>query len=239
VDGKFVKVRGYEGKIPLIYGVDYLTHDIPTHRLVLAESYESWLAFFTSLRLLNYPLQGIVCDDNINIRLACLKIYPKAVIQLCQTHYVRNIKNSLNLKENPCYLPFMEDIRMLFKGRRTTTDFGNSAFKLIRKYQKDPLCMAILTDIHKNKDLLLAYTRLPALCKTNNLIECFNSHIQQRVRALKGFKSFKHAASWLNGLLLRRRFLKLTDCKGKFRHLNGKRPIDLSKRENIDLPTFF
>lgn len=133
----------------------------------------------------------------------------------------------------------MEDIRTLFRGRRSASDFGNCAFKMILKYQTDPLCMAVMKDINENKNLLLAYLKLPALCKTNNLIECFNSHIQQRVKTLKGFKSFKHASLWLNGLLLRRRFLKLTDCKGKFRRLNNKRSIDLSKKEGVDLPTFF
>ena len=29
VDGKYVKVKGYDQKIPFIYGIDYLTHDIP------------------------------------------------------------------------------------------------------------------------------------------------------------------------------------------------------------------
>ena len=34
VDGKFVAVRGFEKKIPVLYGIDYLTHDIPTYKLL-------------------------------------------------------------------------------------------------------------------------------------------------------------------------------------------------------------
>ena len=37
-DGKFVKVKHYERKIPVIYGVDYLSHDIPSYRLALSEN---------------------------------------------------------------------------------------------------------------------------------------------------------------------------------------------------------
>lgn len=31
VDGKYIEVKGYDRKIPVIYGIDYLTHDIPTY----------------------------------------------------------------------------------------------------------------------------------------------------------------------------------------------------------------
>jgi hypothetical protein len=30
VDGKYVHVKGYKDKIPVIYGIDYLTHDLST-----------------------------------------------------------------------------------------------------------------------------------------------------------------------------------------------------------------
>ncbi|OGC50590.1 hypothetical protein A2716_05305 [candidate division WWE3 bacterium RIFCSPHIGHO2_01_FULL_40_23] len=72
VDGKFVKVKEYNYKIPVVYGIDFLTHDIPTYLLTIAENYLSFLKFFQSLRLLKYPLRSIVSDDN-------LLIYPMLV----------------------------------------------------------------------------------------------------------------------------------------------------------------
>ncbi|MBD3279439.1 MAG: hypothetical protein GF390_01875 [Candidatus Pacebacteria bacterium] len=74
---------------------------------------------------------------------------------------------------------------------------------------------------------------------TTNLIECFNSHLQGRLKTIKGFESFKHADLWLNAYFLRRRTKKFTDCRGKFRNLNGKTSLFKAKKPGIDLPVFF
>ena len=71
VDGKFIEVRGFKYKIPVIYGIDFYTHDIPTYVFATSENYLVLKKFFSSLRLLNYPLQSIVSDDNINFPQAC------------------------------------------------------------------------------------------------------------------------------------------------------------------------
>ena len=64
VDGKYVKVKRFDRKIPVIYGVDYKTHDIPHFRLAKTEDYLNCKRFFESLKLTDYVLQAIVCDDN-------------------------------------------------------------------------------------------------------------------------------------------------------------------------------
>jgi hypothetical protein len=66
VDGKYIKVKGFDRKIPVIYGIDYLTHDIPTYIFSVSENYQTLKKFFSSLRLLNYPLYSLVSDDNLN-----------------------------------------------------------------------------------------------------------------------------------------------------------------------------
>lgn len=43
VDGKFVKVKGYPKKIPFVYSLDFLTHDLPVGLLVPSESYQAFL----------------------------------------------------------------------------------------------------------------------------------------------------------------------------------------------------
>ena len=64
--------------------------------------------------------------------------------------------------------------------------------------------------------------------RTNNLIESFNSHLQGRLKTIKGFESFNHAELWLNAYFLRRRTKKFTDCEGKFKSLNGKSSIEIT-----------
>ena len=73
VDGKYVKVRGYEKKIPLLWGIDYFSHDLPVFDLAPSENYASWLKYFGYLKSIKYPLQIVICDDNENIdRFWCL-----------------------------------------------------------------------------------------------------------------------------------------------------------------------
>lgn len=238
-DGKFVSVRGYEKKIPAFYGIDYLSHDIPTYKLMPSENYEACLNFFRSLRLLNYPLRALVSDDNANIREACLSVYPKAVIQICQNHYLENVRKTLGVRTDPTHTPFMRELEKLFRFKRSMDDFNRCAKNILNEYQDQSICVSIMVDIHRKKNLLLGYLRCKHCPRTTNIIESFNSHLNARLESIKGFKSFKSADLWLNGYFIRRRLKKFTDCKGKFRHLNGKKSIDQTKKYDVDIPTFF
>lgn len=239
VDGKYVCVKGYQRKIPAVYGVDYTTHDIPTYILAEAENYQACLAFFSSLKLLNYPLRALICDENVNIIEACKYIYPKAVVQLCQNHYKENVRRSLDVKTNPHYQPFMHQIEELFSFKRSPDDFNRKAKNIFNLYRGDKLCLSILVDIHKSRELLLGWRDSPHVPITTNSIESYNSHLQGRLKTIKGFESFKHADLWLNAYFLRRRLRIFTGCMGKFRSLNGHSSLDKSKKPDVDLPALF
>ena len=43
IDGKYVKVKSQNKKIPFVYCLDFLTHDIPAGILVPSESYQAFL----------------------------------------------------------------------------------------------------------------------------------------------------------------------------------------------------
>ena len=76
VDGKYIAVKGYERKIPLLWGLDYLSHDIPVYKFAPSENYQAWLKYFGYLKTMKYPLKIIICDDNENIRKAAEYIFP-------------------------------------------------------------------------------------------------------------------------------------------------------------------
>lgn len=228
VDGKYVSVKGYERKIPVVYGIDYLTHDIPTYIFSIAENYPTCHTFFTSLRLLNYPLQAIVSDDNQNIYQSCLSVYPKAVTQICQNHYKEGIRAILKVRTETTYRSFMNEIEVLFDKRRPVEEFSRMASKIYSRFRDDDMCLSVLLDIQKRMPQLLAYTQVPRVPQTTNLIESYNSHLQGRLETIKGFESFQHADLWLNAYFIRRRLKPFTDCSRKFRKLNGKSSLELS-----------
>lgn len=237
VDGKYLYVKGYDRKIPVLYGIDYTTHDIPTYIFSIAENYQTCISFFQSLKLLNYPLQGIVCDDNVNIYQACRYVYPKAVTQLCLNHYKESIRSRLSVRREPTYVPFMRDVELLFKKKRSREEFSHIANRVYRKHKTDEQCISVLIDIQKRVDMLGAYRYQSSLPRTTNLIESFNSHLQGRLKTIKGFESFSHADDWLNAYFLYRRLKPFTDCEGRFRRLNGHPSLYYSMKNPDHLPT--
>ena len=231
VDGKYIKVKGYSRKIPVIYGVDYLTHDIVHFVLGVSENYRLLLKFFTSLRLANYPLQAVVADDNQNIPLACLRVYPNAIFQLCQNHYKHNLRIALNLANDSSYIPFMRNIETLLSRKMGKDEFKSRASKIYHKYKSDDLATKVMLDIARRLGDLIAYTKLPHTPRTTNLIESLNSHLQGRLKTIKGFESFKGASLWLNAYFLKRRLKKFTGCTREFRNLNGKSSLEFTLKD--------
>jgi len=192
VDGKYIKVKGYERKIPVVYGIDYLTHDIPTYIFSPAENYHTLHAFFSSLRLLNYPLQAVVSDDNQNIYQAAQHVYPKSISQICHNHYKETIRASLSVRTDPTYVPFMKRIEELFVKRRSEGEFQTIAGRILHQYKDDPRCVSVLIDIQKRLPQLTAYMSQRNIPRTTNLIESYNSNIEGRLKTIKGFESFTH-----------------------------------------------
>jgi transposase-like protein len=239
VDGKYVSVKGYEKKIPVLYGIDYLTHDIPSYLLSKGENYQTCVRFFKALRLLEYPLTALICDDNQNIYQACQFVYPRVIIQLCTNHYKENIRKNLEVRTESIHQPFMRAVETLFQDKRSPQDLFIRAKGITRNFGGNELYLSIMADIFKRRDILFGYQKEGGIPTTTNLIECFNSHLQGRLKTIKGFENFHHANIWLNGYFLKRRTRKFTDCTGKFRGLNGKCSLQKTIKPGIDLPSFF
>jgi len=116
VDGKYVAVKGYDEKIPLIYGMDYTTHDIPICLLALSENFQTMVQFFTKLKNMNYPLRSVTCDESDAIRMAAEYVFPGCIVQLCHVHFLENIRRTLKTRSEETYKGFLADIEQhIFK----------------------------------------------------------------------------------------------------------------------------
>jgi transposase-like protein len=238
IDGKYIKVRGYKERIPFIYLIDYETHDTLFGYLARAESEEAFLAIFRRLKQLNYPLQIVVSDDRSTLPVALRNVYPDIPHQLCQNHYLENIRKALNVRTDPIHRQFFYDFKKaVFDEYEDNQKLNKILLRLYTKYCKVFLIRKnILLEIQRRKKELFAYKNIPTCPNNTNLIELFNSHFNPRLRALKGFKSLAHAKIWLNGLLLRRRTCPFTDCSPKFKHLNGKSSLQMSIKKQANWP---
>lgn len=238
-DGKYFNVSGLETDYCLLWGVDYFCHDIPIFVLAPSESYQAWAKFFSYFRIINQHPQLLVCDDNTNLKLAARKCFPAVKIQTCYNHFKENIRRDLRVRSDNTYKDFMKRIEDVLSEKINDSALNKKLFSLYRDYRTDPVCIQILANIERYKSELLAYRGIPQAPLTSNIIEGFNSHLESRLFSLRSFQSINHAKLWMNGYILKRRFTKFRDCKGKFKHLNGKRGVDMTKKQGVDLPTYF
>lgn len=238
-DGKYFTVKGYKYGYCLLWGVDYFRHDIPVFTLAPSENYQSWGKLFSYFRIVNNRPRLIVCDDNINIKLAAKQVFPAVKIQTCYNHFKETIRRTLRVRSDTTYKPFMRRVEDILTVKLNDGAMNNKLFALYRDYKSDPVCVSVLTNIEKYKQELLAYRGIPQAPITTNIIESFNSHLESRLFSLKYFNSVAHAQLWINGYVLKRRMMPFTSCSGKFRFLNGKRGVDMTAKQGVDLPTFF
>lgn len=240
-DGKYLNVKGYPKGVVLLWGIDFETHDVPHYLLVPSESYIACLSYFSSIKALGYNLRLLICDDNDAIKMAVRYIYPNVVIQTCQNHFLERIRRDLNVRSSKTYPPFFLNIEAVLKERLDPFSFNLKLQEIYQEFNgseetKFPFWIG---EMIRRKEELLAYQRFPGSPSTTNLIEAYNSHLEGRLRALKGFESFHSANLWINGYILRRRLKPFTDCGQYFKHLNGKKSLEKVLRNGRNLPQIF
>jgi len=207
MDGKYVKVKGYKQKIPFIYGIDYLTHDIVIGILAPSENEEAFLKFFRLLKTANYPLQAVVCDDRSSLIPALKHYFPHSLVQLCQNHYLENIRQNLHIRTEATHQRFFALLQKRVFAPDVTLRVRNLRLHelYLQTAKHDLVRQAIIVDIYKRRRELFSCVNIPHCPHDTNLIELFNSHLQARLKSIKGFKSFRGAERFLNAYVLRRR----------------------------------
>jgi len=95
----------------------------------------------------------------------------------------------------------------------------------------------LISDFKSNKKYLLNYLKYPHLNipSTTNIAEGLNSQLESRISSVKGFESSNTADNYINTWLLKRRFTKFTDCRGKFKKFNGKTPLECAGADISDI----
>lgn len=242
-DGKYFNVATDKYDWVLLWGVDYFRHDIPVFTIAPSENYQNWRKVFSYLRILTVYPQLLVCDDNINLKMAAKSAFPAVKIQTCYNHFKENIRRDLHVRsdQGTPYKDFMRRIESILDSSNKRSDelFNRWLWTLYRDYHNNPVCLSILTTIEKYKQELLAYRHISQAPVTTNLIEGLNGHLEARLQKLRSFQSVAYARLWFNGYILKRRFTKFTDCRGRFRYLRGKTGVQMTQKQGVILPSYF
>lgn len=238
-DGKYFNIASQKYDWVLLWGIDYFRHDIPVILVAPSESYQAWSKLFCYFRIINHYPQLVVCDDNANLKIAARNHFPAVKIQTCFNHFKEIIRRNLKVRSEEIYKPFMRRVEDVLREKLADEDMNKKLFSLYRDYRDDPVAASVLLNIERNRKELTGYRGIPSSPVTTNMIEGLNGHLEARLQALRSFQTIPYAKLWLNGYVLKRRFTKFTDCRGKFRSLNGKRGVELTKKPGIDIPRFF
>lgn len=238
IDGKYIKVKGFKQKIPWLYAIDYETHDILFSMVAESEDIQTFAAFFTILKELQYPLRIVVADDRSSLPIGLKRAYPGIPVQLCQNHYLENIRQQLHIRTDALHQHFFNSLKLhVFDEYENDTKLNDVLHHVFTEHCEGiALRQSIVLEIAKRRTELFAYKAIPNCPNNTNLIELFNSHFNARLRTLKGFKTEQHALLWLNGLILRRRTKNFTDCSPKFKYLNGKCSLQVSLKPQTEFP---
>lgn len=238
-DGKYFNVAGQEYDWVLLWGIDYFRHDIPIILVAPSENYQAWSKFFFYFRIISHRPQLVVCDDNANLKLAARQHFPQVSIQTCFNHFKENVRRELKVRSEDTYKDFMRRIEDVLTEKLNDVNMDKKLFALYRDYQHDLVAVSVLTNIQRYRKELTGYRGVSHAPVTTNIIEGLNSHLEARLQALRSFQTVAYAKLWLNGYVLKRRFTKFTDCRGKFKTLNGKRGVELTHNPEVDLPILF
>lgn len=215
----------------MLWGIDYLSHDIPVKLLAPSENEEAFSRYFRLLKETGYTPTIVVVDDRAGIATALMRHFPRALVQLCHVHYLENLRGILKVRTEPTHIQFFLKIHGLLKLRDLSTLKQKISELLLQYEHVNILYREIILGIWGRRRELFAYLSVSECPNNTNLIELYNSHLQGRLKTVKGFKSFHSGDRWLNAYVVRRRTKELTDCEGRFKHLNGRCSLEIMAKD--------
>jgi transposase-like protein len=238
LDGKYVAVKGFNAKIPFVFGIDYLTHDIVHGDLFVAEDEMAFSQFFQKLYDLGYDLKIVVADDRAGLKQALNKVFPYAKLQLCHNHYLENIRTELRVRTEERYRHFFNSLKfhLFTEGTDEKTIDAGLEHVLRNHAAHSPKLQDIIWEIKRRREILFNYLKVKDCPNNTNLIELYNSHLAGRLKTIKGFQSFESARRWLNAWMIRRRTKTFTDCDKKFKHLNKHASLEFTIKKQAQWP---
>jgi transposase-like protein len=203
-----------------------------------AEDYQAFLEFFLKLKDLGYEPSIVVADDRAGLKQALNKVFPLSYLQLCHNHFLENIRTRLKVRSDDRYVNFFNALRWHIFIQAKDEYSYQEAWKHVWKEQAQgaQLLQGILKDTDRRKTELFNYLKVKDCPNNTNLIELYHSHLNGRLKTIKGFQSLESASRWLNAYLIRRRTKTLTDCEGKFKHLNHHASLELTIKKQAHWP---
>ena len=189
IQGKYVNRR-----ILVAYGITMFgKRELIDFKSARGESKEAWESFLQNLYLRGFEgkhLKLIAMDGSAGLKAACELIYPKARIQRCWVHKLRNVSNYCKAKyEKAC----LADARKIYLAQNKT-----EALKHFKAWKEawNRTCPDAVHCLEKDLEDLLPFLECPKShqikIRTTNVIERSFREVRRRTRV---FSCFTNPAS--------------------------------------------
>ncbi len=146
-----------------------------------SESNEAWKGFLDDLvaRQLGAPLLCVV-DGNAGLRRAVQLVWPKAVVQRCAVHKLRNMQRKA---PKHALEEIADDFHLIVYAKDgQAAEIAREAFR--RRWEKG--CPGVVRSLDEGGDELLTFYRFPKqqwkTIRTTNVIERLNGEFRRRVK---------------------------------------------------------
>lgn len=220
--------------------------DIVYYDIFPKENYQYWKIFLLKLATIidiRSVSKFFVTDGKRGLHQALEEIFPSIPRQLCVAHKLRRIcqiiprvrgdkidktifrigVNCITAKDEETFNKQKNILIQLFQ----SSWYNNQPKPRQEKLKK------VVGTVRFQQKYLNTRFKLPDLIKddiTTNPLECVNGILKERIKLIRGFKNPEHSELIIKLIITYYRFHKFTGSK--FKHRNGKRPIELNIIKN-------
>lgn len=198
-----VRSAGKVVRVPVLTAVAVLADgekQLLALELCGSESAEAWHGFAAALegRGLKAPLLCII-DGNAGLRRAVERVWPRAAVQRCCVHKLRNLE-----RKAPKHA--LDDLREDFH-RIVYAATGDAARTAYRQFERTwgTRCPGVVRSLHEGGDELLTFFSFPTAqwktLRTTNVIERLNEEFRRRVKTQGSLPTEDAALILLFGLV--------------------------------------
>jgi len=160
------------------------------------------------------------------------------VFQLCTRHFVEGLKRKAREVGAEHDRPVVEAIGLIRSvlASRTLATAGRRLGRLEGRRFVHPAAKAVVCDFGRHAEDLMAYLLHPELNlpHTNNDGENLFRQLNQRLKSLGSFRTWRYAEDYLRAWAMYRRTTPFTDCRGGRKRRNGKSPLQLAGCDVVD-----
>jgi transposase-like protein len=231
-DGLWMKHKGEPFVILIAFDTETL--DIIGYQISDKESETGWLSLINKYGKELQNLKGIYLDGDLNLIRAVKNNFPNVPIQLCVFHKeirIGQIIPLVHLKtEEDKWLKEVSKA-ILYSDSEITALRYLFKLKIMKTLYPSKKKKEIYGVLNNNFNLMMTHHHYPNMHRTNNVLEGFNGNISQKLDIMRGFKKGMNIDRYLKLLFLNYRFREFHGSR--FKHRNGKSPLELAGCTNV------